>query len=105
MPSTIFNLSIINCVNVFIYIGTTFCVDAFGYGPIPGITAYFLSHFHSDHYYGLNKSFNAKLYCNSITATLVGKMLHVERQYITVLPMDQPVTIDDVEVTLLDANQ
>ncbi|EDV20779.1 uncharacterized protein TRIADDRAFT_31281 [Trichoplax adhaerens] len=84
--------------------GTTFCVDAFSYGPISGITAYFLSHFHSDHYYGLNKTFNAKLYCNKITANLVSRMLHVEKQYITILPMHQSVVVDDVEVTLLDAN-
>ena len=48
---------------------TTFAVDAFRYGDIEGVTHYFLTHFHADHYVGLKKTFNKPL----IMSTLTGK--------------------------------
>ncbi|XP_052038840.1 DNA cross-link repair 1A protein isoform X2 [Apodemus sylvaticus] len=84
--------------------GTGFTVDAFQYGEVEGCTAYFLTHFHSDHYAGLSKDFTWPVYCSEITGNLLKKKLRVQEQYIHQLPMDTECVVDGVKVVLLDAN-
>ncbi|XP_038614382.1 DNA cross-link repair 1A protein [Tachyglossus aculeatus] len=84
--------------------GTGFTVDAFQYGAIDDCTAYFLTHFHSDHYGGLSKKFTYPIYCNKITGNLVKSKLNVQEQYIHVLPMDTVCIVNGIKVVLLDAN-
>jgi len=107
--------------------GTPFSVDAFSYGPIPDCSVYFLtlvslffflsppclkflmiphsSHFHSDHYQGLNKRFDyGQIFCSRITARLVAQELGVEPSLITSLDLDTPYDIEGVKVTFLEAN-
>lgn len=47
--------------------GTAFAVDAFRFGDIEGVTNYFLTHYHSDHYIGLKRTFNKPLFASTIT--------------------------------------
>ncbi|XP_060097588.1 DNA cross-link repair 1A protein [Heteronotia binoei] len=84
--------------------GTGFVVDAFQYGEIEGCTGYFLTHFHSDHYGGLTKKFTFPIYCNKVTGNLVKSKLHVQEQYVHILPMDTECIVNGIRVVLLDAN-
>ena len=84
--------------------GTSFTVDAFSYGVIPGCSAYFLSHFHSDHYMGLSKKFSSSLYCTQTTANLVRAKIGLNSSCVHALSLETAHRIHGVEVVLLDAN-
>ncbi|XP_028761185.1 DNA cross-link repair protein SNM1 isoform X2 [Neltuma alba] len=85
--------------------GTTFSVDAFRYGCIEGCSAYFLSHFHSDHYGGLSKKWShGPIYCTPLTARLIQMCLSVNPLYICPLELNTKHVIEGVTVTLLEAN-
>jgi hypothetical protein len=89
--------------------GTQCCVDAFSYGDIENCNAYFLSHYHYDHFIGLNRKFQNQLYCSKITANLVSKHIKVEKKYINVLEYNKFLNVyndsSSVQVALIDANQ
>ncbi|EAU90173.1 DNA cross-link repair protein pso2/snm1 [Coprinopsis cinerea okayama7 len=88
--------------------GMPIAVDAFKYGKIPGVTAYFLTHAHSDHYTNLSSSWkHGPIYCSEGTANLIVHMLSVDRKWVKPLPMDTPTVIPDTQgviVTLIEAN-
>ncbi|XP_020593099.1 DNA cross-link repair protein SNM1 [Phalaenopsis equestris] len=85
--------------------GTSITVDAFRYGAIDGCSAYFLSHFHSDHYGGLNKRWShGNIYCTNLTARLLKSCLSVNPQYVFSLELNAEHVIEDIKVTLLEAN-
>ncbi|KAK6358477.1 hypothetical protein TWF730_007811 [Orbilia blumenaviensis] len=83
-------------------------VDAFRYGAVEGINAYFLSHFHSDHYIGLSSSWNhGPIYCSRVTANLCRRQLRVDPQYIKELEYEKRTEVPGTggaTVTMIDAN-
>ncbi|XP_049293611.1 uncharacterized protein LOC125769140 [Anopheles funestus] len=92
------------CPSYKIIAGTNFAVDAFRYGDIEGVTHYFLTHFHADHYIGLKKTFSKPLIMSSITARLVKTFINVSEEFYQVIDLHQSIVIDDIEIIALDAN-
>lgn len=88
--------------------GFSLCVDAFRYGAVEGCNAYFLSHFHSDHYIGLTGSWrHGPIYCSRPTANLVCQQLKVDRKWLVPLEFEQKTEIPGTggaQVTLIEAN-
>ncbi|KAI9189047.1 DNA cross-link repair protein PSO2/SNM1 [Blastocladiella emersonii ATCC 22665] len=86
---------------------TTFTVDAFCYGAVPGCTAYFLTHFHSDHYGGLSGTFtHGPIFMSPITHRLVRLQFpRVRVDLLHSIPLHTLTLVEDVEVTCFDANQ
>lgn len=85
--------------------GTTFVVDGFQFGDIPNATHYFLSHYHADHYIGLTRKFAHPLYMSPITASLVRTFIPIDDQYLHEIDVGQTITVKDIEITAIDANQ
>ena len=88
--------------------GTNIAVDAFRYGAVAGCNAYFLSHFHSDHYVGLTSTWtHGPIYCSKVTANLVKQQLRVNPEYVIALDWEKPTEVPGtpgVMVTMISAN-
>lgn len=88
--------------------GFSICVDAFRYGAVEGCRAYFLSHFHSDHYMGLTANWtHGPIYCSKVTASLVKSQLRTAAKYVVELEFEETVPIPEtngVTVTMIPAN-
>ncbi|KAH7123971.1 DNA repair metallo-beta-lactamase-domain-containing protein [Dendryphion nanum] len=88
--------------------GLYICVDAFRYGAVKGQSAYFLSHFHSDHYVGLTASWShGPIYCSKVTANLVKQQLRVDPKWVVALEFEKKTEVpgtEGVNVTMISAN-
>lgn len=88
--------------------GFSITVDAFRYGAVDGCSAYFLSHFHSDHYVGLTASWrHGPIYCSKVTGNLVRQQLRVDPKWVVDLEFEKTTEVpgtDGVRVTLIPAN-
>lgn len=88
--------------------GFSICVDAFRYGAVKDCNAYFLSHFHSDHYIGLTANWrHGPIYCSRVTGGLVKQQLRVDPKWVVELDFDSRFDIpgtDGAWVTMIPAN-
>lgn len=88
--------------------GFAITVDAFRYGAVQGCNAYFLSHFHSDHYIGLSKAWcHGPIYCSRPTANLVREKLRVDPKWVVDLEFETTTEVPNtggVQVTMIQAN-
>eukprot|EP00668_Euglena_longa_P012238 GGOE01014673.1.p1 GENE.GGOE01014673.1~~GGOE01014673.1.p1 ORF type:complete len:713 (+),score=107.91 GGOE01014673.1:34-2139(+) len=81
-----------------------FTVDGFKHVR-PECQHFFLTHFHTDHYEGLRKSFRAgTIYCSQVTANLVIHVLGVSPDCVQPLPLDVKVDVCGIQVVATDAN-
>ncbi|KAJ3492802.1 hypothetical protein NLG97_g5137 [Lecanicillium saksenae] len=88
--------------------GFSICVDAFRYGAVEGCKAYFLSHFHSDHYIGLTANWtHGPIYCSKVTGSLVRNQLRTAAKWVVELEFDMEYEVpgtDGAKVTMVPAN-
>lgn len=88
--------------------GFYIAVDAFRYGAVKGQNAYFLSHFHSDHYIGLTSSWShGPIYCSKVTGNLVRQQLRVDPKWVVDLEFEKKTEIpgtQGVHCTMISAN-
>jgi len=88
--------------------GLYICVDAFRYGKVEGQNAYFLSHFHSDHYIGLTSSWcHGPIYASKVTTNLIRQQLRVDAQWLVPLEFEKKIEVPNtngVFVTMIPAN-
>ncbi|TVY48741.1 DNA cross-link repair protein [Lachnellula occidentalis] len=88
--------------------GFFICVDAFRYGAVQGCNAYFLSHFHSDHYIGLTASWcHGPIFCSKVTGNLVKQQLRVNPKWVVSLDFEERTEVpgtQGVAVTMIPAN-
>ncbi|KAG5971910.1 hypothetical protein E4U55_001038 [Claviceps digitariae] len=88
--------------------GFNICVDAFRYGAVKGCEAYFLSHFHSDHYIGLTANWmHGPIYCSKVTGSLVKKQLRTAAKWVVELEFEKTYDIPGTggaTVTMIPAN-
>ncbi|KAF2754140.1 hypothetical protein EJ05DRAFT_489397 [Pseudovirgaria hyperparasitica] len=88
--------------------GFFICVDAFRYGAVSECRAYFLSHFHSDHYIGLTASWShGPIYCSKVTANLVKQQLRVDSKWVVPIEFEEKIEVPGTQgafVTMIPAN-
>lgn len=80
-------------------------VDAFCYAHRDDVNYYVLTHFHSDHYGGLCKSWNGgKIICTPITSKLMQFTYKFPAENIIEIDPNGSVNIENVQIRFIDAN-
>jgi hypothetical protein len=82
-------------------LGTNIIVDGFPHSAKSESRTFFLTHFHSDHYIGITRTWKfGTIYCSAITAALVQQEFGLKAPVIHVLPMYERVVLDGYAVTV-----
>lgn len=88
--------------------GFDICVDAFRYGKVKGQQAYFLSHFHSDHYIGMTSRWqHGPVYASKVSCNLMKQQLGVHPEWVRPLEFEKRTELPEVPgvyVTMIPAN-
>ena len=88
--------------------GTSFTVDSFrAASSDPTCTRFFLTHYHSDHYGGLNRSIlssDLRVLCSSVTASLVTSQLRIPSDFIIEIPLASRFDLPDPSSTPFSNN-
>lgn len=91
-------------------------IDGFNYREDISINKYFLSHFHSDHYIGMKKSWNkGDVYCSKVTERLIRHKFNIkknensqDKEVMNIIGLNNEQTYwvykDKISVKLIDAN-
>lgn len=82
---------------------THFLIDYYKLSVIDS-TQTFLTHFHSDHYYGLKKTFTKNIFCSITTANLLKLHIRVEQKFVKEMEMNKTYNIDGADVLCYEAN-
>lgn len=82
---------------------TTFIVDYFTKDVIDS-EHYFLTHYHSDHFYGLTKKFQYFIYCSETTSNLIKKFIGVDSQKVKMVEMSRVFDLNGVKILFYEAN-
>lgn len=65
---------------------------------------HFLTHYHSDHYYGLTKRFKSFIYCSETTAKLIIDFIGICSQKVQIIEMLKIFELDCVKILFFEAN-
>ncbi|NWH86085.1 DCR1B exonuclease, partial [Aegithalos caudatus] len=84
--------------------GTPIAVDVWNLRRLENARLFFLSHMHADHTVGLSSTWSRPVYCSPLTARLLHHRLQVSKCWIRPLEVGQSHVVDEVTVTLIDAN-
>lgn len=82
---------------------TTFVVDYY-HKKVTDLKCSFLTHFHSDHYYGLTKTYDSHIYCSETTGNLIYNFIGVDQKKIKKMKMSVIYKIEGISVICYESN-
>ncbi|KRH94605.1 tRNase Z [Pseudoloma neurophilia] len=82
---------------------TAYVVDFF-IKTVTDADAFFLTHYHSDHYGGLTKKFDSIIYCSETTGNIIEKFIGLDSTKIKKVPMQEILNLNENQILFYEAN-